>query len=133
MKREGALTILVSGGFTAFADPVALEIGFDRAFANRLEIVDGKLSGVAAPPILGAEAKRRALAAALAERKLDAAASLAIGDGANDIPMLRAAGLGVAYHAKPAAAAAAAARIEHGDLTALLYAQGYARSEWETD
>jgi phosphoserine phosphatase len=83
--------------------------------------------------VLGAAAKKQALEDALAERKLDRAASLAVGDGANDIPMLRAAGLGVAYHAKPAAAAAAGARIVHNDLTALLFAQGYPRTEWEED
>jgi phosphoserine phosphatase len=130
MRRDGALTVLVSGGFTAFAEPVARAIGFDRAVANRLDIRDGKLAGTVAAPVLGAEGKRQALADALAQRGLEAADSLAIGDGANDVPMLRAAGLGVAYHAKPAAAEAADARIEHGDLTALLYAQGYSRSEW---
>ena len=130
MKREGAFSILVSGGFTAFADRVARQIGFDRAVANRLDMSEGKLSGTVSPPNVGAEGKRQALADALAERGLDASAALAVGDGANDIPMIRAAGLGVAYHAKPAAAAAADAVIEHNDLTALLYAQGYARSEW---
>jgi phosphoserine phosphatase len=133
MKREGAAAVLVSGGFTAFADRVARDIGFDRAVANRLELAEGRLAGTVAAPILGAEGKKAALEAALAEQGIDASAALAIGDGANDIPMLRAAGLGVAYHAKPAAAAAAAARIDHNDLTALLYAQGYARSEWEAD
>ncbi|HEY5722511.1 MAG TPA: phosphoserine phosphatase SerB [Allosphingosinicella sp.] len=130
MKREGAFCLLVSGGFTAFADRVARQIGFDRAVANRLDTSEGKLVGTVSPPILGAEGKRMALEEALAERGLDSSAALAVGDGANDIPMLRAAGLGVAYHAKPAAAAAADAVIEHNDLTALLYAQGYARSEW---
>jgi phosphoserine phosphatase len=133
MRRDGALTLLVSGGFTVFADEVAREIGFDRAFANRLDMREGRLAGTVASPILGAEGKRQALADALAERGLDSAASLAIGDGANDVPMLRAAGLGVAYHAKPAAAEAADAVILHCDLTALLYAQGYARSEWASD
>ena len=130
MKGAGAFTILVSGGFTAFADRVARQIGFDRSVANRLDLADGKLAGTVSPPIVGAEGKREALEAALSERGLDPSAALAVGDGANDIPMIRAAGLGVAYHAKPAAAAAADAVIEHNDLTALLYAQGYARSEW---
>jgi phosphoserine phosphatase len=89
------------------------------------------LTGQVEPPIVGAEGKLRALLDALAQRRLGPAAALAVGDGANDIPMLKEAGLGVAYRAKPAAAAAADARIEHNDLTALLYAQGYARSEWE--
>ncbi len=130
MRREGALTVLVSGGFTAFADPVAREIGFDRAIANRLDIADGRLAGTVAAPILGAAAKRQALLDAAAERGVDPSMALAVGDGANDIPMLEAAGLGIAYHPKPAAAAAADARIDHGDLSALLYAQGYKRSEW---
>jgi phosphoserine phosphatase len=130
MKREGALTVLVSGGFTHFADKVASDIGFDRAVANRLDLTDGKLAGTVAAPILGAEAKLGALRDALAERGLDPSRALAVGDGANDIPMLREAGLGIAYHAKPAAAEAADAVILHNDLTALLYAQGYARREW---
>ena len=130
MRREGALTILVSGGFTAFAEPVGREIGFERVIANRLLGESGRLSGTVAEPIVGAEAKRLALLDGLAERGLGPEAALAVGDGANDIPMLREAGLGVAYRAKPAAAEAADARVEEGDLTALLYAQGYARSEW---
>jgi phosphoserine phosphatase len=131
MRRHGAYSVLVSGGFTRFAEPVAAEIGFDRAVANRLVISDGRLSGQVDRPIVGAEGKRRALLDTLAERGLEAADSLAVGDGANDVPMLSEAGLGVAYHAKPAAADAADARIDHNDLTALLYAQGYSRSEWE--
>jgi phosphoserine phosphatase len=133
MKRDGAFAILVSGGFTRFAEPVGAQIGFDRVIANRLVIEDGRLTGTVEHPIVGAEAKRQALLDALPERGLEAEDSLAVGDGANDIPMLTSAGLGVAYHAKPAAAEAAAARIEHNDLTALLYAGGYARSEWEGD
>ncbi|QAY79091.1 phosphoserine phosphatase SerB [Sphingosinicella sp. BN140058] len=130
MRRDGALTILVSGGFTAFAEPVGAEIGFERVLANRLLGADGRLDGTVGEPIVGADTKRATLLHALAERSLDAAEALAVGDGANDIPMIEAAGLGVAFHAKPAAAAAADARIAHGDLTVLLYAQGYARSEW---
>ena len=130
MRRDGALTILVSGGFTSFADPVGAEIGFERIIANRLNAADGRLDGSVGEPIVGAETKRSALLDALAERGLDAADALAVGDGANDIPMIEAAGLGVAFHAKPAAAAAADARIDHNDLTALLFAQGYARAEW---
>jgi phosphoserine phosphatase len=133
MRREGAYTVLVSGGFTRFAEPVGAEIGFDRVIANRLDSADGRLSGTVGEPIVGAETKKRALLDAAAERGLETGAALAVGDGANDIPMLEAAGLGIAYHAKPVAAAAADARIEHNDLTALLYAQGYARSAWEAD
>ncbi|TFI56649.1 phosphoserine phosphatase SerB [Sphingomonas parva] len=130
MRRDGALTILVSGGFTRFADPLGAEIGFERVIANRLLGAEGRLDGTVAEPIVGAETKKATLLDGLAERGLEAEDALAVGDGANDIPMLQAAGLGVAYHAKPAAAAAADARIEQGDLTALLYAQGYARAEW---
>jgi phosphoserine phosphatase len=131
MKRHGAFTILVSGGFTRFADPVGAEIGFDRVVANRLGTNGGKLSGEVEPPILGAEGKRMALLDAVAERRLRPDETLAVGDGANDVPMLKEAGLGVAFHAKPAAVAAADAGILHNDLTALLYAQGWASSEWE--
>lgn len=131
MKRSGALTILVSGGFTRFADPVGAELGFDRVIANRLGEMAGRLDGKVALPILGAEGKRMALIDAATELGLRPDESLAVGDGANDIPMLKEAGLGVAYHAKPAAAAAADASIVHNDLTALLYAQGWASGEWE--
>ncbi len=131
MRREGALCILVSGGFTHFADPVARAIGFDHAVSNLLEVEGGKLSGTVARPIVGAEAKRQVLLDSLAQRGLSADVALAVGDGANDIPMIQASGLGVAYHAKPATAAAAAARVDHCDLTALLYAQGYPRASWE--
>jgi len=131
MKREGAFTLLVSGGFTRFADPIGAEIGFDRVVANRLGVVAGRLDGSVAPPVLGAEGKRLALLDAATARGLRLDESLAVGDGANDVPMLKEAGLGVAFHAKPAAAAAADSLVRHNDLTALLYAQGWARSEWE--
>ena len=133
MRRAGALTVLVSGGFTLFADPVGAEIGFDRVVANRLVVKDGVLSGEVLEPIVGAEAKRRALLDASAERGADVNDALAVGDGANDVPMLETAGLGVAYRAKPAAEAAAAAAIRHNDLTALLYAQGWSSEEWAAD
>lgn len=130
MRADGADCYLVSGGFTLFADRVAAEIGFNRALSNVLEFTDGKLSGTVARPIVGAATKRETLLAEAEAHGLSPAHCLAIGDGANDIPMIQAAGLGVAYHAKPKTAAAAAARIDHGDLTALLYAQGYARRDW---
>jgi phosphoserine phosphatase len=132
MRANGAMAVLVSGGFTRFAEPVAARIGFDRAIANRLLVADGRLTGKVAKPIVGAATKEETLRAAITTGGLTPAQVLAVGDGANDLPMIRAAGLGVAYHAKPIVAEAAAARIEHGDLTALLWAQGYARSEWVT-
>jgi phosphoserine phosphatase len=133
MRARGARAVLVSGGFTVFADRVAAEIGFDRALSNRLEVADGKLSGTVARPIVGAATKRETLIAEADAAGVPLALTLAVGDGANDIPMIEVAGLGVAYHAKPKTAAAAAARIEHGDLTTLLYAQGIPRAEWRED
>ena len=133
MRARGARTVLVSGGFTVFADRVAAEIGFDRALSNRLGIAGGRLSGTVARPIVGAATKRETLLAEAAALGIPLDLTLAVGDGANDIPMIQAAGLGVAYHAKPKTAAAAAARIEHGDLTTLLYAQGIPRADWRTD
>jgi len=130
MKREGAYCLLVSGGFSAFADRVAAALGFDKALSNSLPAENGRLTGRVPEPIVGAETKRRALLDAAAEQGVDLSETLAVSDGANDIPMIQAAGLGIAYRAKPAVAASAAARIEHNDLTALLYAQGYGRSEW---
>jgi phosphoserine phosphatase len=132
MRAQGAYTALVSGGFRVFADPIRNALGFDRAFANALVIENGKLAGSVRAPILGREAKLATLTALAAERRLSLAATLAVGDGANDLPMLEAAGLGCAYHAKPAVAAQARWRIDHTDLTALLYAQGYRREEFVT-
>jgi len=130
MRAHGAYCLLVSGGFTRFAEPVAVAIGFDAVASNRLVIEDGRLSGTVEKPIVGAEAKKAAMLAAAEARGIGTEAILAVGDGANDIPMIEAAGLGIAYRAKPAVAVAADARIEANDLTALLYAQGYLRSEW---
>jgi phosphoserine phosphatase len=130
MKANGARCVLVSGGFTVFADRVAEAIGFDRAVSNRLGIEADALTGTVARPIVGAATKRALLIEERDALGIEPAATLAVGDGANDIPMIEVAGLGVAYHAKPKTAAAAAARIEHGDLTALLYAQGYPRAAW---
>ncbi|KQS01477.1 phosphoserine phosphatase [Sphingomonas sp. Leaf357] len=130
MQARGALTVLVSGGFTRFAEPVAATIGFDRAIANRLLIEGGVLTGKVAKPIVGSHTKLETLLAATAERGLSAMATLAVGDGANDLAMIERAGLGVAYRAKPIVAQAAAARVDHNDLTALLYAQGIKRADW---
>jgi phosphoserine phosphatase len=132
MKVDGARCVLVSGGFTVFADRVAAEIGFDRAVSNTLDIADGALLGTVSRPIVGAATKRETLIAEAVALGLTHDQVLAVGDGANDIPMIELAGLGVAYHAKPKTAAAAGARIDHNDLTALLYAQGYGRGVWTT-
>jgi phosphoserine phosphatase len=131
MRANGAYTCVVSGGFTAFMARIAAAIGFDEYRANRL-LVDaaGRLTGEVAEPIVGREAKRDTLIALRERFELARDDTLAVGDGANDIPMIQAAGLGVAFHAKPALQQAARARIDHGDLTALLYAQGYRREEF---
>ncbi|MDO7833749.1 phosphoserine phosphatase SerB [Sphingobium sp. HBC34] len=129
MKARGARTLLVSGGFTRFTGPVAAEIGFDANVANVLEIADGALLGTVTRPIVDASRKRTELEAAIAGG-IDRALTLAVGDGANDIPMIQGAGLGVAYHAKPVTRAAAAAEIVHGDLSVLLYAQGIPSAQW---
>ncbi len=129
MKARGARTLLVSGGFTRFTGPVAEEIGFDVHVANVLEIADGALLGTVTTPIVDAARKRTELEAAIAGG-VDRALTLAVGDGANDIPMIQGAGLGVAYHAKPKTREAAAAEIVHGDLSVLLYAQGIPSAQW---
>ena len=130
MRAGGAYCLLVSGGFSLFADRVAAAIGFDTARSNDLHVEDGVIAGTVGHPILGAEGKRLALLDAAGAHGIPLADTLAVGDGANDIPMLREAGLGIAYHAKPAAADAADARIEANDLGAILFAQGYARKDW---
>ncbi|MBY8827496.1 phosphoserine phosphatase SerB [Hephaestia mangrovi] len=130
MRARGAETILVSGGFTRFAEPVAAEIGFTQAIANVLEIDGAALAGTVAKPIVDSSTKQRTLLEARDRLGLAAHETLAVGDGANDLAMIKLAGLGVAYHAKPIVAAAAGARIDRADLTALLYAQGIGRGEW---
>ena len=130
LRALGGTAILVSGGFTHFADAVALEIGFDRAISNRLGLVDGRLDGTVARPIVGATTKREVLLEALASLAIPACDSIAIGDGANDLLMIGAAGLGVAYHAKPKVAAAADARVRNGDLSVLLHAMGVPKAAW---
>lgn len=130
MRANGAYTALVSGGFTLFTGPVAERIGFHENRANILEVEGGVLAGTVTEPILGKEAKLTALMELARRFSLSRHETLAIGDGANDLAMIHAAGLGVAYHAKPKVAAEADARIDHNDLTALLFAQGYRRSEF---
>jgi phosphoserine phosphatase len=134
MRAHGAHTALVSGGFTLFTDRVAAMIGFNENRANTLTVIDGhKLAGTVAEPIFGRDGKRAALIELRQELRLAKEETMAVGDGANDLDMIVEAGLGVAYHAKPKVAAAAAARIDHADLTALLYVQGYRREEFVED
>lgn len=130
MRAHGAFTVLVSGGFTAFTKKIAAMIGFDENVANVLGVAEGRLTGHVEEPILGRVAKREILDAFCRRLDISTEAAIALGDGANDLDMLEGAGLGVAFHAKPAVAAAAQARVDHGDLTALLYAQGYRRDEF---
>lgn len=130
MKGNGAYCALVSGGFTDFTESVAHALGFDENRANTLEISDGKLTGRVVPPILGRQAKVEALQEITARLELSADDVIAVGDGANDLGMLDLAGSGVALHAKPAVAAACDIRVNYGDLTALLFVQGYSRNEF---
>ncbi len=125
MRQAGAYCALVSGGFTYYTSQVRAAVGFDMDQANRLEIQDGKLTGKVVEPILGRDAKRERLRALAEQRSIPLALTMAVGDGANDLDMLADAGIGVAYHAKPLVARSARARIDHADLTALLYLQGY--------
>jgi phosphoserine phosphatase len=125
MKAYGAFTSLVSGGFTFFADYIARRIGFDEAIANVLEFDGDVLTGTVANPIVDKSTKLSRLQSLASERGLDTSATIAVGDGANDLDMIKAAGIGVALHAKPTVAQQAQVRINHGDLTALLYLQGF--------
>ncbi len=130
MKSHGAYAALVSGGFTAFTQSVATRLGFDEHRANTLVITDGHLTGEVGDPILGREAKINALADITARLGLSDSDVLAVGDGANDLGMLMRAGTGVALHAKPAVQAQAKVRVNHGDLTALLFLQGYTADDF---
>ncbi len=132
MVQSGRFAALVSGGFTFFTEKVSKQIGFQSNRANMLEIEAGKLTGNVIEPICGAEAKLEALNDYCAQLSIDPAAVIAVGDGANDIPMIQAAGLGVAYHAKPKTAAAAHAAVGSTDLTTLLFYQGYTAAEFIT-
>lgn len=130
MKAHGAHAAMVSGGFTAFTGAIAARLGFDENRANTLLQAEGLLTGEVAEPILGKQAKVQALEEITARLGITAAEVLAVGDGANDLGMLTRAGAGVALHAKPVVAAECDIRINHGDLTALLFLQGYAREEF---
>jgi phosphoserine phosphatase len=130
MRAHGAYTALVSGGFTPFTARVGAALGFDEDQANDLIIADGRLTGEVGRPILGQQAKVDALRRITAMRGLDPADAIAVGDGANDLAMLAEAGMGVALHAKPHVQEGSLIRINHGDLTALLYLQGYTRAQF---
>ncbi len=130
MRAHGAGTCLISGGFTLFTQVIAEKIGFQESRGNELIVQDGKLTGEVKEPILGRAAKLATLIELREAFDLDNIDTLVVGDGANDLGMIGEAGLGVAFHAKPAVAASAAARIDYGDLTALLYAQGFRREEF---
>ncbi|MEM9278444.1 MAG: phosphoserine phosphatase SerB [Pseudomonadota bacterium] len=130
MKAGGAYSALVSGGFTTFTSRIAAMLGFDENRANVLEEEEGKLAGTVRKPILGAEAKVTALNEIASARGLRPENFIAVGDGANDLPMLQLAGTGVALHAKPSVAAQSKISIKHGDLTSLLYLQGYRENEF---
>lgn len=130
MKANGAYCALVSGGFTHFTKAIAAMIGFDENQANVLLEDDSKLSGMVREPILGRDAKRQRLEELVAEKGLELSETLAVGDGANDLAMIEKAGVGVAYRAKPAVGEAADLRVDHGDLLALLFLQGYSADEF---
>ncbi len=130
MRANGGYCALVSGGFTVFTGPIHAVIGFDEHRSNVLGVTDGRLSGTVQEPILGRQAKLDALIELRSRFGLRQQATMAVGDGANDLAMLGEAGLGIAFRAKPAVAAAAHARVDHADLTALLYAQGYSRADF---
>lgn len=133
LRSNGVGTLLVSGGFTAFAAPVADRLGFVGVEANVLEVVDGKLTGRVTGRIVDSAHKRKALEAARLGASLTPAQTVGIGDGANDLPMVEAAGLGIAYRAKPALAARADALLDHHPLDALLWAFGVPSGEWMQD
>lgn len=130
MRASGAHTVLVSGGFTAFVEPIGRTIGFEETRANRLKSDGSVFEGLVAEPILGAEAKEQALVEVAARLRLRPEETLAVGDGANDAAMIRRAGLGVGFRPKPALRKIADAAIDHGDLTALLFLQGFRREEF---
>jgi phosphoserine phosphatase len=131
MQNSGAYCALVSGGFTSFTGPVAAMLGFDANHANILETQNGLLTGTVAEPILGMQAKVQALEFYCTKLGISLGETIAVGDGANDLGMIKRAGTGVALHAKPSVAAEAKIRIDHADLCALLFLQGYTRAEFK--
>ena len=132
MKANGAFTILISGGFTYFTERVGDQIGFDRTIGNNFEISGSNLTGQVLEPIIDKHSKLEVLKNTAAEFGISEVDTIAVGDGANDLPMLMAADIGVAFHAKPKVSKAAHVSIKHGDLTALLYIQGYRQNEFVT-
>jgi phosphoserine phosphatase len=129
MRAAGAVAALVSGGFTVFAERVAAELGFDRVVANRLEIEARRIVGNVQRPVVTGETKRQTLITMAAEQGIPLGQTMAVGDGANDLPMLMSAGVGIAFRAKPLVASTAHWRLDHSDLTGLLYVQGYRSDE----
>ncbi len=130
MRAHGAITALISGGFSYFTDRIRQQVSFHSSLGNQLEIIGGKLTGQVIPPIVDKETKLNMLVDTADELGLGMSDTMAIGDGANDVPMITAAGLGVAYHAHPVAREAARARLDHADLTGALFAQGYRLEEF---
>ena len=130
MRQHDAYLVLISGGFTVFTGPVAAMLGFHEHHGNELEIINNQLTGQVIDPIRDKFYKEQSLIAIAGQRQIPLVETMAVGDGANDVPMLAVAGAGIAYHAKPVTAAAARFRVDHHDLTSLLYLQGYAQNEW---
>jgi phosphoserine phosphatase len=130
MAAQGAYTALVSGGFKFFTERVARQVGFDFNKGNEIEIINNRFSGNIVEPITTKTTKQEILKTLAQEQKIEMVETLAVGDGANDLPMLHTAGLGIAYRAKPVVVAQVRARVEHTDLTTLLYYQGYKQSEF---
>jgi len=130
MRAAGAVTALVSGGFTIFAERVAAQLGFDHVVANRVDLLEGRIAGSVQSPIVTGETKRQTLLALAAHYGIGLEQTIAVGDGANDLPMLASAGIGLAFHAKPLVASTARWRIDHADLTGVLLAQGYRKDEF---
>lgn len=132
MRNNGAFTALISGGFSFFTDRIREQVGFHMSLGNKLEIIDGQLTGQVIPPVVDKDTKLEMLIDMAAQQELGMTDTFAIGDGANDVPMLKAAGMGVAYHGHPVAREQARARLDHTDLIGALFIQGYRRDEFVT-
>jgi len=132
MRQHGAFTALISGGFSFFTDRIREQVGFHMSLGNKLEIIDGQLTGKVTPPVVDKDTKLEMLIDMAAQQELGMTDTFAIGDGANDVPMLKAAGMGVAYHGHPVARENASARLDHTNLDGGLFIQGYRRDEFVT-